>query len=351
MGKMPIRKEFFGKLSTGEHVFLYTLTNRNNMAVKVTNYGAAITAILIPVEKGKFRDVALGFENAESYEKSRLYLGATVGRYAGQIKDSAFRLKEKKYVLYCNDHGNCMHGGKKGFDKKLFSTVIDSEKNKVIFHYVSKDGEEGFPGTLDFSSSYQLTDENRIVISYKGICDQDTVLNITNHTYFNLDGHNSGSVEKHRLKIYSDEFLELGEDCCPDGKIRSVCGTSMDFREWTLVGENIDSEYDQLLVSEGYDHNWNISGNGEHRTMAELESSGRDLKMVVSSDLPGLQVYTGNYLNGSEIGKEGCGYRKRGGMCLEAQFYPAAPNFRAFPSAELKENEEYSHTISYQFFW
>ena len=247
-------------------------------------------------------------------------------------------------------HENCMHGGEYGFDKRLFSAVVNNELNTVTFYYESFDGEEGFPGNLKFFSSYQLTDENKIIISHVGFSDKDTVLNITNHSYFNLDGHDRGTIENHKLKIYADCFLELSKDCCPNGKILDVNSTPMDFRRAKRIGEHIESKDEQLLISEGYDHNWNITNwDGTEKKMAELESSDGVVRLMVSSDLPGLQMYSGNYLDGSEAGKGGTKYGRRNGVCLEAQFYPAAPEFSNFPSAELKKGDVYSHRIIFAF--
>ena len=350
MSQYNIVRSSFGRTSAGEEAFLYTLTNKKKMSIVVTNYGASIVSVFVSTRKGEHRDVVLGFDEVSKYEKTKLYLGATIGRYAGQIKDSEFILNGTAYSLYKNDHENCMHGGKTGFDKKLFAASIDNDSNTVSFTCVSPDGEEGFPGNLKIGVSYHLTEENEIVISYKAVSDKDTVLSITNDSYFNLDGHQNGTIEKHRLKINASSFLELGEDCCPNGKIRGVEGTPLDFRRRTRIGARINEEERQLKISEGYDHNWNIDGwNGRMRKAAELESSDGCVNLSVLTDLPGMQMYSGNYLDGSEEGKEGIWYKKRNGVCLEAQFYPAAPNFPHFPSPLLRRGEEYKHTIVYAF--
>lgn len=345
-----IKVESFGKLAGGQEAFLYTMTNKNGMRIKVTDFGAAAEAVLLPQQSGKHRDVLLGFDSAAGYENTGLYLGATIGRYAGQIRGGSFWLSGEQYHLPVNDHENTLHGGARGFDKHCFTAVPDEENNRVAFHAFIEDGEEGFPGNLEVESSYELTDDDEIIMVHTARTDKDTVLNMTNHSYYNLDGHTGGSIEDHRLKIYSDQFLELAGDCCPNGNVLEAVGTPMDFQDMTRIGERIRQPYPQLIISGGYDHNWNITGPaGRLKKVAELESSRGDVRMEMFSDLPGLQFYSGNYLDGSEKGKEGCAYNFRGGLCLEPQYYPAAPNYRQFPPAVLRKNETYRHTIKVKF--
>lgn len=350
MKKIAVKS--FGFDSLGREAFLFTLKNNRGLELKVSNFGATIVSIMIPLKDGSTRDVALGFDSVSGYENTGLYLGATIGRYAGQIRDGKFQLNGKEYRLYQNDHSNTLHGGKKGFDKRLFMPILHQEENKIDFYYFSPDGEEGFPGNLSVLSSYQLTEDDQIIMRHVAQCDKDTVLNMTNHTYYNLDGHNSGSIETQELTIYAQNFLELAEDCCPNGKIISVKNTPMDFSNGKKIGQDISSDYNQLKISEGYDHNWNIDGyHGDICKCAELIASDGEIKMQMFSDLPGLQMYSGNYLNGSEMGKNGCFYRHRGALCLEPQFYPAAPNYEHFPTSVLPENKQYQHTIQLKFFY
>ena len=345
-----IKVQPFGRLTTGQEAFLYTLKNKNNMSINVTNFGASLEAVLLPQKTGNPRDVVLGFDSASGYENTALYLGATIGRYAGQIRGGSFWLNGKQYSLFKNDHENTLHGGRHGFDKHYFTASLDEDDNKVTFFALIPDGEEGFPGNLQVESSYRLTDDDEIIMVHTARSDKDTVLNMTNHSYYNLDGHDGGSIENHKLKIYGSRFLELAEDCCPNGNILDVSGTPMDFLKMTRIGERIGMSYPQLMISEGYDHNWYIEGTKECvRKIAVLESSSGDVRMEVFSDLPGLQFYSGNYLNGSEAGKGGCRYGFRGGLCLEPQYYPAAPNYKQFPAAVLKRNEIYQHTIKLKF--
>ena len=345
-----IEVTLFGKLSSGRQAYLYTLTNQNGWKLKLTDFGATVVSLLVPTGKGTERDVVLGFDSVSGYEKTGLYLGATIGRYAGQVRGAKFELNGNTYRLYVNDHTNTMHGGKAGFDKRLFTAVLKEQENKIEFRYFSKDGEEGFPGNLTVVSSYQLTDDNEIIMEHIAQSDQDTILNMTNHSYYNLDGQDSGSIENHKLTIYADEFLEVAEDCCPDGVILPVQGTPMDFRCAKKIGADIGAQDRQLEICEGYDHNWNIREYGKGlRKCAELESSSGDLRMEMFSDLPGLQMYSGNYLDGSEQGKQGVAYSFRGAVCLEPQFYPAAPCYPQFPSPLLPKGEVYKHAIKLAF--
>jgi len=349
---MSITATPFGVTASGENAFLYTLENSHGMQIKITNFGATLVSVLIPNKNGDPTDVILGFDSVTGYEKTGLYLGATIGRYAGQIKNAAFTLGGQTYSLYVNDHSNTLHGGQKGFDKRLFEATAHESENKVVFRYDSPDGEEGFPGNLAVLSSYELTNDNEIIMRHVAKTDADTVLNMTNHAYYNLNGHASGTIEGHHLMIPADSFLQLGDDCCPDGHILPVAGTPMDFRSPRPIGQEINAAYGQLLISEGYDHNWNIRPDGaDMRLCAELENDSGSIRMRMQSDLPGVQMYSGNYLSGAEPGKDGFPYAHRGALCLEPQFYPAAPSFPAFPSPVLNKGETYDHTIRVRFFY
>lgn len=331
---------------------MFTLRNKNGMLLKLSNFGAAVVSIIAPMLPDGQKDMVLGFDDVSGYERTKLYLGATIGRYAGQIKGGSFILDNRTYNLYLNDHGNTLHGGKKGFDKRLFSYELFEEDNRVVFTYFSPDGEEGFPGNLTVSSSYTLTEDNRIIIRFQGKSDQDTILNMTNHCYYNLDGHDSGDVMQHQLMICANKYLEVGEDCAPNGEILSVDDTPMDFRTAHEIGRYIDHADRQLSICQGYDHNWNIDRYGEGmRLCAELtgKSGLRSLKLY--SDLPGLQMYSGNYLDKTETGKSRIRYDYRGALCLEPQFYPNASHFRHFPSPFLKADELYDHSIILEFIY
>ncbi len=344
---MEISKKDFGKTSNGEQTYLYTITNKNNMQIMLTNFGATMVSIITPEIGGKRRDVLLGFDNVRGYEDTTLYLGATIGRYAGQIRDGKFEINGEEFNLHINDHGNTLHGGKDGFDKKVFDCEIFPDENKISFYYTSPDLEGGFPAELKVTSSFRLTDDNEIIITHKATSSKDTILNMTNHNYYNLNGHENSSILDHTLTINADEFLELAPDCAPNGGILPVEQTPMDFREGKLIGECVESDYSQLKISEGYDHNWNISGYEKGKTSlnAIAKSGDERVELAVKSDLPGLQMYSGNYLNGAEVGKNNIRYNLRQGFCLEPQYYPCSTSYKHFPSVALDKNDEYHHTI------
>lgn len=345
-----IKIESFGKLKDGREAHLFTLKNRSGMQLKVSDFGATVVSIIAPELSDGIKDMVLGFDDVSGYENTGLYLGATIGRYAGQVKNASFDLNGKTYHLYANDHNNTMHGGKHGFDKRLFNYTVHDECNKVEFTYVSPDGEEGFPGNLTVSSSYTLTDDNRVLIKFTGVSDSDTILNMTNHCYYNLDGHDSGSVMEHLLMICAEDYLEVDDDCAPNGIILSVEGTPMDFRREHTLGEMIECGDRQLAICDGYDHNWNISNyDGNVRLCAKLTGKSGLRTLKIYSDLPGLQMYSGNYMNGEETGKNGVKYNRREALCLEPQFYPCAPSFSYFPSPLLKAGEGYNHSIVLEF--
>lgn len=322
------------------------------MELKLTDFGAAVVSIIAPKLQDGRKDMVLGFDDVTGYEATGLYLGATIGRYAGQIKNGTFMINDVKYDLYRNDHGNTLHGGKKGFDKRLFSSALSGEDNEVVFSYFSPDMEEGFPGNLSVSAGYTLTQDNKVIIRFQGKSDRDTLLNMTNHCYYNMDGHDSGDVMEHRLRICAEKYLKVGEDCAPDGEILPVAGSPMDFRTAHTVGERIEDEDRQLMICRGYDHNWNIDCCGEGiRLCAELTGKSGRRTLKVYSDLPGLQMYSGNYLDGSETGKNGVRYCFRGALCLEPQFYPNASHYKHFPSPFLKAGELFDHTIVLEFLY
>ena len=349
MGK-SIRTSDFGALEDGRHATLYTLTNNRGICLKLTDYGAAAVAMLVPDSYGAVQDVIWGFDSVSGYERTKYYLGATIGRFAGQINGGRFSLDGCTYGLTINDHGNTLHGGVCGFDKRLFSGIVAETENKVAFSYYSPDGEGGFPGNLEVQATYTLTPQNEIIIQYQAVSDADTVLNLTNHSYFNLDGHDSTSILKHTLSIHGEEYTDVAPDGSPNGRISSVADTPMDFRNPHEIGERIGEDFEQLRICGGYDHNWVIDRRGEGvRMCCELAAEKSTRRLQVLSNQPGLQMYSGNYLDGTEIGKNGVLYAYRSALCLEAQLYPNALNHPAFPSPILRRNEVYHNTIIYRF--
>lgn len=351
MGILSIMREVFGTTLEGKETYIYTLRNSKGMTVEITNFGGIILSVKVPDKNGVFEDVVLGFDNLENYTRKGPYFGALIGRYANRIENGSFELKGIKYQVPKNDGENSLHGGIKGFDKVLWEAkLFGGEEQSLELTYLSKDGEEGYPGNLSVKVTYTLTENNEIIIDYFASTDKDTVINLTNHCYFNLSGHASGSILKHKLKLYADNFTVNDKYSIPTGEIRKVKGTPMDFTDFTEIGENIDSNYEQIVFGRGYDHNWvlNVSG-ARPELAAEVfeERSGRILEVYTTQ--PGVQFYSGNFLDGSNVGKDGAVYKQRAGFCLETQNFPNAMNINHFPSPVLKAGEEYKHTTIYKF--
>jgi len=350
-GQMDITKESFGT-ADGKDVYLYTLTNANGMQVKITNYGGTVTSIIVPDRKGKMADVVLGFDNLDDYIRKSPYFGCIVGRYGNRIANGKFTLDGKEYTLAQNNGQNNLHGGVKGFDKVVWDAkpVKGNDSVGLKLTYLSKDGEEGFPGNLDVTVTYTLTNDNELKIENRATTDKTTVVNMTHHSYFNLKGQGEGDILDHVLTLNADKFTPVNENLIPTGELADVKGTPMDFTSPTPVGERIDADYEQLKIAGGYDHNWCINRKGDALelvgTVTEI-SSGR--VMEVYSTAPGVQFYTGNFLDGTITGKDGKVYKLRYGLCLEPQNYPDTPNQPTFPSCVLKPGETYKHDIVYRF--
>lgn len=342
-----ITKKPFGKLSSGEKVTLFELTNSTGASVSIIDFGGAIHSINVPDKDGKLGDVALGYDTAEGYEAQGKYIGALIGRHGNRIEDAEFKLGRRKYVLAKNDGRNSLHGGIKGFDKVMWKAEIDGEA--LVLRYLSADGEEGFPGNLSVTVRYTFDENNALMIDYSAVCDQDTVCNLTNHCYFNLDGQNSGSIENHSLRINATHFTVGNSECLPTGYVAKVDGTPLDFTDFHVIGERINSKHEQIVFAGGYDHNFCPDGEG-FRHMATLCAAKSGRTMDVYSDLPGIQFYSGNFLDGTEpFGKGGKPIDKRDGLCLETQFYPNAMRFENFEKPILKKGERYHHVTVYKF--
>ena len=349
--EMKILKESFGELE-GKKVDIYTLKNTGNIEVKITNYGGIVTSIKVPDKNGKFDDVVLGFNNLQDYLGSNTYFGAIIGRYANRIGNARFSIDGQEYTLAKNNWMNSLHGGIKGFDKVLWEAepVTGKEGNSLKLTYMSRDGEEGFPGNLDVTVTYTLTDDNSLKIDYLATTDKPTVVNLTNHTYWNLAGEGSGDILGHQLMLNAGAFTPVDRGSIPTGEIRSVEDTPMDFRKPTSVGDRIGSDYEQLKFGNGYDHNWVInSGNDDKPNLAATvyePISGRYMEVYTTE--PGVQFYSGNFVNVS-AGKSGKPYGPRGALCLETQHYPDSPNKPEFPPVVLYPGETYSTTTVYRF--
>jgi aldose 1-epimerase len=315
------------------------------MQVDFINYGGIITSIKVPDREGHFSDVVLGFENPEYYIDDHPYFGALIGRYGNRIAKGKFTLHGKTYTLAVNNGPNHLHGGLKGFDKKFWN-IEEKSHNSYLLSYLSVDGEEGYPGTLSVEVTYTLTDDNEIKIIYSATSDKPTHVNLTNHTYFNLTGDNKIPILDHEIMINADQFTVVDKDLTPTGQLRHVKGSEMDFTSPKKIGQDI------LKVKEGggYDHNFVLRDwNGKLKQAATLYEpvSGRFLEVLTTE--PGLQFYSGNFLDGTLVGKDNDVYQKHDGLCLETQHYPDSPNHHDFPSTILKPGEVYSSTTIYKF--
>ena len=335
----------------GRPVTLYTLTNANGVEVDTMNYGGIIVSIRVPDRKGQFADIVLGHENLEGYIPNPPYFGAIVGRYANRIAKGTFTLDGKTYALPKNDGPNTLHGGtEKTFNKVVWDGEALKGKAGVTYTYLSKDGDDGFPGNLKVRVTYTLTNSNELVIDYEATTDKATPINLSQHSYFNLAGEGTGDILNHEVTLHADRFTPVDKNLIPTGELRPVKGTPFDFSTPTKVGARIDDNYEQLVLGHGYDHNWVINRKGDSLTLAARvyePSSGRVLE--VSTTQPGVQFYTGNFLDGTVTGKQGHVYKRRYGLCLETQHFPDSPNHPDFPSAILKPGETFRQKTVFKF--
>jgi len=345
-----LRREQFGKMPDGREVSRYFLTNASGMEVAVTNYAAAITSLKVPDRQGKFADVVLGFDSLDGYLNDKVFMGAVVGRYANRIANARFVLDGNEYRLSANNGANTLHGGANGFFKKLWELKA-SRGNSVSLSYTSPDGEEGFPGNLVAEVTYTLTDANELKLVYRASTDKPTVVCLTGHAYFNLAGEGNPSVLDHELKIDADAYVPTDSSSIPTGEIAPVKGTPFDFTRPTTIGDQIESDHVQMKHGQGYDVCWVLrKEHVDELTRAAFvrePNSGRGLEIWTTE--PGIQFYSGNFLNGSFEGKSGHRYPRRSGLCLETQHYPDSPNQVHFPSTVLRPGEEYRSTTIYKF--
>lgn len=335
----------------GRPVALYTLANGTGFTVQITNYGARVVSILAPDRNGAYADVAVGCESIGRYldEDGARFSGPVVGRVANRIAHGRFTLDGEEYRLPQNDNGNSLHGGEKGLDSRVW-TVDAHSADSVAMHYVSPDGEEGYPGELTVRVTYTVTDDNALRIDYRATCDRPTVVNLSNHSLFNLGGEGSGSILGHELRIDADATTPVDSLLIPTGRIASVDGTPFDFRIPTAIGARIDADDRQLRNGHGYDHNWVLGGfTGEVRLVASLYDPASGRFMEILTDQPGMQFYSGNFFNELSHGKFGRKIGYRGAVALETQNFPDAPNRPQFPSARLLPGETYSQTCIYRF--
>ncbi len=346
--KPTIKKESFGTTPAGK-VDIFTLTNSAKTEVKITNYGGRIVSIKTADKNGKFDDVALGYDTIDQYLSDNFFFGGIIGRYANRIAKGKFSLNGKEYSLATNNGENHLHGGNKGFDTKIWKAKSSASKSgaKLTLTYLSKDGEENYPGNLSVTVIYTLTENNEIRIDYSAKTDQDTIINLTNHAYFNLAG--SGTILNHQLQINSDKFTPTDSGSIPTGNLSEVKNTPFDFNQSTAIGARIDQENEQLKFGQGYDHNWILRKNaGELSVAAKMFEpiSGRVLEILTTE--PGIQFYSGNFLENVK-GLNGKIYQKREGFCLEAQHLPDSPNNLNFPATVLRKGQTYKQTTIYRF--
>ena len=340
----------FGADSSGAPVKLFTLRNASGATATICNYGGLVTSLKMPDKRGQFGDVVLGYDNVADYIKSSPYFGALVGRYGNRIALGQFTLDGKQYTLATNNVPNSLHGGVKGFDKVMWSAKCyqSADGPSLELTYLSHDGEEGYPGNLSVTAVYTLTDDNSLKLVYTATTDKATVLNLTHHSYFNLAG--KGDILNHSVMIPADKFTPVDSTLIPTGELKPVAGTPFDFRTPTTIGARIGQDDDQLKFGKGYDHNWVINKpTGEMGLMARVTEPASGRVLEVYSAEPGLQFYSGNFLDGTLTGKGGWVYQFRNAFCMEPQHFPDSPNQPSFPSVVLRPGETYHNTIIYKF--
>ena len=352
-GKPRIKKSLFGKTPDGAEVYLYTLTNKRGAEVSIMTYGARVVSLKMPDRNGKIGDIVLGYDNLDGYLKDTAFFGAIAGRYANRIAHGKFSLDGKTYTLPLNDGPNSLHGGTQGFDKRVWTAkdVSTPAAEALELTYLSKNGEEGYPGNLTSHVTYTLTENDELRIDYSATTDKDTILNLTNHSYFNLAGEGNGDILDEEMMINADQFTPIDATFIPTGKLENVAGTPFDFRKPTPIGARIDQDNEQLKFGKGYDHNFVLNRDGKTGLVLAArvydKKSGRELEVLTTQ--PGVQFYSGNFLDGSIHGKGGVAYGHRFGFCLETQHFPDSPNHPNFPSAVLKAGARYHQVTVFKF--
>ncbi|HTN22317.1 MAG TPA: aldose epimerase family protein [Pelobium sp.] len=340
----------FDTTINGKAVKIFTLTNKNNMKAVFTNLGGRIISLMVPDSAGKLTDVVVGFGSAEAYQKStEPYFGATIGRYGNRIAKGKFTIDGKEYQSSLNNGANMLHGGKNGFQYQVWDAT-QPDDHTIVLNYLSKDGEEGFPGNLNVKVTYTLTDDNELKMDYEATTDKTTIVNLTNHAFFNLNGEGSGTILDHTLQIFADKYNPVDSTLIPTG-IEKVAGTPFDFTQPTKIGERIEQENQQLKNGGGYDHNYILNGTkGMGMTHAATVSGDKSgIVMDVYTQEPGLQFYTGNFMQSNNTFKGGTKDDFRTAFCLETQHYPDSPNHPDFPSTELKPGDTYKTSSIYKF--
>ena len=350
--KMPelIPATNFEAAADGKPIMLFTLKNVNGMITQITNFGGKVVSLWTPDKNGGYNDIVLGFKTADEYlETTEIYFGSLIGRYGNRIAGGHFTIGDSTYTLAQNNGSNALHGGIKGYNNVVWD-ADQTDDHTLVLTYHSPDGEEGYPGNLDVKVQYQLTDQNELKIEYWATTDKATPVNLTHHSFFNLKGAGNGDVLDHIVQINADFYTPVDAGLIPTGEIAPVEGTPMDFRQPTAIGARINDDFEQLKFGNGYDQNWVLNAGSEGLTFAAkvLEpESGRTMEVYTNE--PGLQFYTGNFLDGSVIGKEGVPYAFRGAFCMETQHYPDSPNKPEFPTTILQPGDEYYSICVYKF--
>lgn len=339
----------FEKNVNGKKSHLIILKNKRGMKVAVSDYGARVVSILVPDNKGEMTDVVLGFDTIEDYlSAERTYHGATVGRFANRIAGGTFKIGDNRYHIKPNNGPNALHGGEGGFDKKVWDRRVN-EYEKVEFYLVSPDGEEGFPGKLTVTVAYSISDNNELVIKYRAHTDKTTVLNLTNHAFFNLNGEGGESVMNHKVKINAEHYLPVDQYQIPTGQVQAVENTPFDFQHLKLISEGLDLSNQQIREAGGFDHTFILKPSTKGTPFAKVISPKTGIQLEVFTSEPGVQFYTANFLSGNDIGKQGNAYKSHDAFCLETQKFPDSPNQLSFPSCLLHPGEVFTSETRYRF--
>ncbi|MEO5914888.1 MAG: aldose epimerase family protein [Luteolibacter sp.] len=347
-----VKTEVYGKLPDGKEVKIFTLTNKNGLKARVTEYGAILVSMETPDKSGKMADITHGYDTLAGWLTNTSYFGSTVGRFGNRIKDGKFSLDGKDYTLATNnDPGGvpcALHGGLKGFDKVLWTGKVVGD-NTVEFDYLSKDGEEGYPGNLSVKVTYSLNDDNELKWDAKATTDAPTVLNIVQHTYWNLSGDPTKTILDNVLTLNADSYLPTDKGLIPTGEIAKVAGTPMDFNKPTAIGDRVNDDFDALKLGGGYDHAWVLKKGGDMHLAATVKDPKSGREMTISTNKPAVQFYCGNFLDGKAVGKGGVAYAYRTALALETEGFPDAPNKPSFPTAVLRPGENYEHKMTFKF--
>ncbi|WP_010245086.1 aldose epimerase family protein [Acetivibrio cellulolyticus] len=349
---MGILKEKFIDGYDYKDIDIFILSNSNGMVAKITNFGGIVISLIVPDRNGKYEDVVLGYDRLEDYFENRFYFGGIIGRHANRIENSKLEIKDIEYNLKNNEGRHHLHGGDKGFHKVIWDaeTVIINNRECLQLTYLSRDGEENYPGNLKTTVTYSLGDDNSLRIDYFAVSDKDTVINLTNHSYFNLSWHGAGDITNHQLKIYSDKFTPINEEGIPTGEILEVTGTQLDFTSMKPVGTGLLSDDIHIKKGNGFDHNWVLKVSGTHpEKAAELYDPESGRFMEVYTTKPGIQFFSGNNLSSDKEAKDKIRYSKWGGLCLETQYFPNSLKHKHFPSPIFSAGKEYRHTTIYRF--